>query len=187
MHVVVGNLNQLMMLVKGLPSSYNRDLQEDKGILFSAVNNTKSSINIFAKLVKNMEFKPAEGKLEGSFMQATDIADYLVKKGESFRNSHNIVGRLVAYCIDRQKDFSQLKLDELKKFSPYFDQDYYDCITIESCIDSKTVSCGTATASVEQNIEKAKKSIETWEALSLKLKNKVLNYAKFKQEFYNQD
>jgi len=174
--VVMGNLNQLMMLLKGLPMAYNRDLQEDKGILFEAVGHTAKSIEIFAALLQNMEFKPAEDKLKGSFMQATDIADYLVAKGESFRNSHNIVGRLVAYCVEKGIDFDQLTPQELQEFSPYFTDDFYQVINIESCIDSKKVDCGTSRSSVEKNIKDAGETLHAKSSLLVNLKQKLINY-----------
>jgi len=179
--IVTGSLTQMMILLKGLPSTYNRDLQEDKNIFFSAIEQTTACMEVFAKLLENIKFKPIS-KIEGNFVQATDIADYLVKKGESFRNSHNIIGRLVGYCAKNSRDLADLSMEELKKFSPYFGQDYYSCISIDSCIDSKKVDCGTSRQSVELNLKKAKEAIKNWELKVTRLKEKIPEYDKLKQE-----
>ncbi len=180
--LVNGNLAQMLMLLKGLPSTYNRDLQEDKKILFSALGQTYASMELFSELLKNVEFKPIDKKVEGSFIQATDIADYLVKKGESFRNSHNIVGRLVGYCIANGKDLKDVSIEELKGFSPYFGKDYYDCINILSCIDSKKVDCGTSSSSVGANLKQAEKDIDVWKNRAGKLKKRIPEYEKMKKK-----
>ena len=124
--IVIGNLMQMMILVKALPSTYNRDLQEDKKILFDAVGETASSISIFTSMLGKISFNKENirKKLESGFPEATDMADYLVKKGESFRNSHHITGSIVRYCIENNKKISDLSLEELKKYSPLFERIY---------------------------------------------------------------
>ncbi len=179
--LVAGNLTQMMMLLKGLPSTYNRDLQEDKTILFAAVGQTGACMQVFAKLLDHMAFKPVDEKIKGSFIQATDIADYLVGKGVSFRDSHQIVGRLVGYCHKNNKDLQEASLAELNRFSPHFDQDYYSCLKLGACIDSKKVDCGTGTKSVEQNLKKAKQDIKTWKLQADGLKQKLPQYQELKE------
>ncbi len=180
--VVAGNLTQALMLLKGLPSTYNRDLQEDKEILFSAVERTCSSIAVFTRLLENIKFKPLGERIKGTFIQATDVADYLVKKGASFRDSHNIVGKLVGHCIQNNKDLNELSLKELKEFSPYFDKYYYDSIDIGNCIDSKKVDCGTSRKSVLKNLARAQEKLEGWKDEAEKLKEKIPQYEKLKRE-----
>jgi argininosuccinate lyase len=163
--IIIGNLMQIMVLIKGLPTTYNRDLQEDKKILFNAYEETYNSIEIFSKLLKKIKFNPnvIENSLKEGFLEATDIADYLVKKGESFRKSHNIVGRIVKYCIENDMQLKDLTLKELNKYSPYFGKDFYEKIELKSCINSKDVDCGTNKKQVIAKIESAKSVIKDWE------------------------
>lgn len=160
--LVTGNLLQLMMLVKGLPSTYNRDLQEDKKILFNACKETLSSIDIFSKLIGNIKLKSPEIKesLKEGFLEATDIADYLVKRGESFRNAHNIVGKIIRYCIEKKITFRDLEMDKLKKYSSYFSDDVYDYANISASISHKKVDCGTEESKVIYRLNSAEKKIK---------------------------
>lgn len=160
--VVMGNLFQMMALIKNLPSTYNRDLQEDKNIFFGAYKETSSSIGIFSKLLKNIRFNKEEIKkdLESGFMEATDLADYLVKKGETFRKAHNITGKIIRHCIERGINTRDLKIEELKGYSDLFDVDVYQEIEIGACIDSKDTSCGTNKERVITSIKSAKARIK---------------------------
>ncbi len=159
--IVAGNLVQLMILLKGLPSTYNRDLQEDKKILSSVYKETLSSINIFAALIDKINLNKAkiESSIMEGYMEATDVADYLVKKGENFRKAHNITGRIISYCIDKKIYFKDLKLEELKKYSSYFDSDIYDYVDIGSCISHKNVDCGTKKSMVVASMKNAEKTL----------------------------
>ena len=159
--LVMGNMMQSMILLKGLPSTYNRDLQEDKKILFGAYQETISSIEIFSKLLQKIKFNRAkikENLIEG-YLEATDIADYLVKKGESFRKSHNIVGKIIGYCTCNKISFGDLTIKELNKYSPYFEKDIYEMVKIESCISNKKVDCGTGKKNVLGKIKSGKEII----------------------------
>jgi len=173
--VVTGNLLQLMMVLKGLPSTYNSDLQEDKKILFSAYNETISSIYIFSKLIENVKFNKLKIKdsLEKSFMEATDMADYLVKKGESFRKAHHIVGNIIRYCVNKKIPFKDIKLEELKKYSTYFENDVFNYTNIDSCLSHKEVDCGTEKTRVISSMDSAKEKITDYknklEALSKRI------------------
>jgi len=184
--VVTGNLLQSAILLKGLPSTYNRDLQEDKKILLSAYRETSSSIEIFSKLLEKIKFNTAKiaVSLNDSFIEATDIADYLVKKGESFRRAHNIVGKIVKYCIDKKITINDLKLDKLKGYSACFGNDIYEYANIKSCISNKKTDCGTSKKQVILSIESSIKNIKSSELGLKKLKeriadfNKILKYIK---------
>ena len=162
--LVIGNLMQMMIMLKALPSTYNRDLQEDKKILFDAVGETARSISIFAKLIKRIRFnsKVIKNKLKNGFLEATDMADYLVNRGESFRSSHHITGNIVRYCIENNKKINNLTLDKLKSFSPLFNDDIYSRIKMESCLEARDVDCGTSKKRVAERIEKAKETIKSY-------------------------
>lgn len=163
--LVIGNLMQLFILLKGLPSTYNRDLQEDKKILFDAYKETISSVKIFSKIIEKIKFntKKINASLEDGFIEATDMADYLVDKGESFRKSHEIVGKIVRFCINENMKFSDMSLKELKKYSPYFEDDVYEKLNIESCISSKKTGCGTGKNNVISNIADGKKKLDSYD------------------------
>ena len=178
--LVIGNLIQSMILLKGLSSTYNRDLQEDKKILFSAYRETASSVEIFSKLLEKIKFNTVKIKdsLKSSFLEATDIADYLVKKGESFRKAHNIVGKIVRSCINKKITFPDIKLEELKEYSPCFESDIYKYADIKSCISNKKVDCGTAKKQVILNIESGSKKIKSAEQELKSLTDRVPDFKK---------
>jgi argininosuccinate lyase len=160
--LVTGNLMQLFILLKGLPSTYNRDLQEDKKILFDAYKETISSVKIFSKIIEKIKFNTEKinAALKDGFVEATDMADYLVAKGESFRKSHEIVGKIVRFCVNKNMIFSGLSLKELKEYSPYFEDDIYEKLNIESCISNKKTDCGTGKNNVISNIAHGKKKLD---------------------------
>ena len=140
--------------------SYNRDMQEDKEGLFDAVDTLLSTLDVFTGMVKTLRIK-AENTGQAAkrgYILATDLADYLVKKGEVFRTAHSIVGRLVNYAAQSRKSFSELSLAEYKKFSPLFESDVYS-ITVESSIAARDIVGGTAPGQVEKALAKAKKII----------------------------
>ena len=176
--LVIGNLMQIMIMLKALPSTYNRDLQEDKKILFDAAGETVRSISIFAKLIENISFnkKIIINKLENGFLEATDMADYLVEKGESFRNSHHITGNIVKYCIEKNIKISGLTLDELKKHSHLFAEDIYERIELESCLKARDVDCGTSKISVADRIKKAEEMIGSFRVIIGKLKKRTADF-----------
>lgn len=160
--VVAGSLTQIITLIKGLPSTYNSDMQEDKKILFNAKKETLDSIEIFIRVLEHTEFKALsiEDKMPEGFMEATDAADYLVKKGQSFRNAHHIIGKIVRYCIKNNMKLSDIPGKKLKEYSPYFDSDFYVSISLKSCINSKITSCGTSEKSVINNISENTKELD---------------------------
>src|SRR4030066_2440699 len=178
--LVAGNLLQSIILLKGLPSTYNRDLQEDKKILFDAYRETASSIEMFSKLLEKIKFNTVKIKdsIKNSFMEATDIADYLVKKGESFRKAHNIVGKIVKYCLDKKIKLTDLKIEKLKSYSNFFEKDIYVYAKIESCISNKKVDCGTAKKQVISNIESAVKKVKISGQELKKLTERIADFNK---------
>jgi argininosuccinate lyase len=155
---VFGHLTGMLSTMKGLPLSYNRDLQEDKEGLFDTVDTLTASLEVFAGMVRTLEFKPQNMRrsLAKGFILATDIADYLVKKGLSFREAHGVTGRLVNYAAGRDKTLEGLSMEEYKGFSPLFEEDIRG-ITAETSVASKNVPGGTAPGEVSKQITRCKK------------------------------
>jgi len=176
--VVIGNLTQMMILMKGLPSTYNSDMQEDKKILFNAKKDTLESIDIFTRLLENIEFTGLKtDNLSGSgFIEATDAADYLVKKGESFRNAHHITGKIIKYCLDNNVPLNSIPVEKLKKYSKYFGPDFKNAIQLKSCINSKITGCGTSEKSVRASILKSKKTLEKFKKALNSLKDRIPDF-----------
>jgi len=157
---VYGKLMALLTTMKGLPLSYNKDMQEDKEGFFDTVDTILSTLEVFTGMIKSLRIKTENTRraVERGYILATDLADYLVKKGEAFRTAHALVARLVSYAIEKNKPFSELSLAEYKKFSPRFDRDVYS-ITVESSIAARDIVGGTAPKQVAQALAAAKKII----------------------------
>ena len=130
---VYGDLFSLLTIMKGLPLAYNKDMQEDKPPLFDAGDTLKDCLSIFTEVIKTMEVKTdrMEQAAKDGFMNATDAADYLVKKGLPFRDCHEIIGKMVLYCIGENKNLDDMSLEEFQGFSPLFQSDIYDAIDIK--------------------------------------------------------
>lgn len=140
---VYGALISLLTTMKGLPLAYNKDMQEDKEVSFDAIDTVKDCIELFTGMLETTKFNKdvmAESAKKG-FTNATDAADYLVKKGMPFRDAHKVIGELVLFCIDKDKCIDECSLDELKKFSNLFDKDVYDEISLDTCV-SKRLTIG---------------------------------------------
>ncbi len=152
----IGNLVQILTLMKGLPLTYNRDLQEDKEPLFDSINTVINSLSITKGLLKALTFnkKTAENLAIGGYSLATDIADYLTIKGIPFRESHNIVGKIVQYCIKKNLSFSELSLDEYKQFSEKFNKDILDLDARQS-LRNRNLLGGTSPQQVQKALKKA--------------------------------
>lgn len=152
---VYGDLMTLLVLCKALPMAYNKDLQEDKLPAFDAVDTVKASVSIFTEMLLTMEVKKEnmERAAKYGYMNATDAADYLVAKGIPFRDCHEIIGRIVLYCIKKGIAIEEMSMDEFKSFSPKFEEDIYDKISVRSCIKAKKSKGSTSFASVMEQIK----------------------------------
>ena len=155
---VIGHLMAMLTTVKALPLAYNKDLQEDKEGLFDAIDTVKFSLAVFAQIVAGMKVKVENMRraVEEDFSNATDAADYLVKKNLPFRKAHEVAGKLVHYCIERGIYLKDLSLDEFKTFSDKFDADIFDAIKPETCVNSRNSLGGTSTVQVKLQIDAAK-------------------------------
>lgn len=151
---VYGDLMTLLTVMKGIPLAYNKDMQEDKEALFDGLDTVLISIQTFTGMLDTMKIKKDVMKkaASGGFTNATDVADYLVKKGEAFRNAHEIVGKIVLYCIDENKAIDDLSLDEFKSFSPFFEEDVYKAIDLITCVEERSVMGGPSSSSVLSQI-----------------------------------
>jgi len=155
---ITGHLMGLLMLMKGQPLAYNKDNQEDKEPLFDTVDNVKGSLRVFADMVPSLQVKVTNMKraaLRG-FATATDLADYLVRKGVAFRDAHEIVGKAVQAGIKQQKDLADMSLEELQSFSNVIEQDVFDVLTLEGSVAARDHYGGTAPKQVKQAISRAK-------------------------------
>ena len=157
---IYGNLMALLTTLKGLPLTYNRDLQEDKEGFFDTVSTLLATLEVFVGMVSTMRVNAerASKAVHQGYILATDLADYLVKKGETFRRAHEIVARLVSYAVEKEKTFPELSLAEYKEFSPLFGEDVHS-ITIESSLAARDVIGGTAPNQVKRALGAAKKII----------------------------
>jgi argininosuccinate lyase len=163
---VIGNLMSVLTLLKGLPMTYNRDLQEDKEPLFDTIDTVTQSLSIMAELLANMKFYTATlatATSGGGYMTATDLADYLVLKNVPFRKAHSIVGQTVAYCLETAKDLTELSLTELQQFSTVIDDDVYEILSVDGSVNSRVSLGGTGitqvTAALEQAEERLKEQV----------------------------
>ncbi len=154
---VYGHLFGLLTTMKGLPLTYNRDLQEDKEGMFDTVDTLLTSLKVFAGMLDTLKFKPENMKqaVNRGYILATDLADYLVGKGETFRNAHGVIAKLVSYAVKNNQSLDKLSLDEYKQFSPLFEADVKN-ITAESAIAARNVIGGTSPKQVDKAIKRAK-------------------------------
>ena len=151
---VYGDLMALLTTLKGLPLAYNKDMQEDKEAVFDAVDTVKMCLKVFAPMVQTMTAKPENMKkaAQGGFINATDLADYLVKKGLPFRSAYKISGQIVARCIADGQVLETLPLDVYQTFSPLFGEDLYQDIDLTTCVEKRVSQGGTSAASVKSQI-----------------------------------
>jgi len=158
---VYGDLFAIMTIMKGLPMTYNRDLQEDKEPLFDAVDTVKNCLAIFTEMLKHAEFNA--GKMlraaRGGFSTATDIAEYLVGKGMPFRRAHEVVGKIVSYCLKKEKELDSLTLKEYQIFYKGFTADIKNIIKLDKAVNSRKHTGGTATTSVLVRIKDFEKNL----------------------------
>lgn len=156
---LLGNLMNLLTLLKGLPQAYNRDLQEDKIPLFDSTNTVIKIIKVYNSMLENIKFnkKEMEFSVSKGYIEATDLADYLVNRKVSFRNAHKIVGEIVQYCIRNNIRLNELKLSEFKRFAPEISGDVYKFINLHTCVHRRRSDGGTSPYTVLAQIDNNKK------------------------------
>jgi len=139
---VYGALMSILTVMKGLPLAYNKDMQEDKELSFDAIDTVKGCLALFDGMLSTMKFNNSnmEASAKNGFTNATDAADYLVCKGVPFRDAHGIIGQLVLYCLDKNLALEDLSLDEFKQFSSAFEEDIYEAISLESCVNKRNTA-----------------------------------------------
>lgn len=160
---VYGNLFSILTIMKGLTLSYNRDMQEDKPPLFDTVDTVRACLNILNEMLPRIKFNTKrmyEAASEG-YTTATDLAEYLVKKGLPFRRAHEITGKLILYCISKNKRLEELAIKELKKFSPLISDDIYSVIKIEKSVEGKKSIGGTSQDEVKRQIKRLKRELSS--------------------------
>lgn len=159
---VYGELMGLLTTLKGLPLAYNKDMQEDKEAFFDARDTLVKGLTVFTAMLKTVTFRRdvMERGASGGFTNATDCADYLVKKGVAFRDAHKVVGELVAHCLNEDKALLDLSLEELKQFHPAFEQDVFDDLSMKACVEKRRIPGAPAPEMVERAIAKAREELE---------------------------
>ena len=151
---VYGALTSLLTTMKGIPLAYNKDMQEDKELVFDAIDTTKGCLALFTGMLKTMKFNDArmEESAKHGFTNATDAADYLVNHGVPFRDAHGIVGQLVLYCIEHKKALDDMTMKEFKAISPVFEEDIYDAISMKTCVEMRNTIGAPGKAAMEKVI-----------------------------------
>jgi argininosuccinate lyase len=158
---IIGNLTALLTVMKGIPLTYNKDLQEDKELVFDTLDNLLDCLKVMQVVVKTLRANKdtLTAAVSRDFANATDLADYLVRKGMPFRKAHELVGKIVLHCESRGCRLEDLPLAEYQKFSPLFQETVYEAISLASCLNARSVVGGTASARVLEAIEEAEKVI----------------------------
>jgi len=160
---VYGSLISLLTTMKGLPLAYNKDMQEDKEMSFDAIDTVKSLIKLMSGMLSSMKFNNERmaKSARGGFTNATDAADYLVKKNVAFRDAHEIVGRLVLYGIEHGKALDDFSLEEFRNISEYFDYDIYDAISLKTCVEKRNTKGAPGLTAIMNEIKESKKLLES--------------------------
>lgn len=159
---VYGSLTALLTIMKSLPLAYNKDMQEDKEAIFDAVDTTESCLRVFTRMLDTLSFNK-EKMLSGAglgFTNATDAADYLVKKGVPFREAHEIIGHMVLLCLEKKCAIHQLSIQELKNINPIFEDDFYDAVSLKTCVEQRLTPGGPSKNAVLQQITWAENFLE---------------------------
>jgi argininosuccinate lyase len=166
---VYGALMALLTTMKGIPLAYNKDMQEDKELSFDAMDTANACLDLFNGMLSTLRFR--EDRMKESarhgFTNATDAADYLVRKGIPFRDAHGIVGQIVLYGIENKKPIDDMSLEELKKFSPAFEDDIYEAISMETCVDKRLTTGAPGREVMKEEIEKSRQYLKDHPDLSL--------------------
>ena len=152
---VYGDLMTLLTMMKGLPLAYNKDMQEDKEAIFDAVDTAKLCLKVFTPMFRTMTVKrdKMRAAASGGFINATDCADYLVKKGVPFRDAYTAVGRLVALCLETGKTLETLDLENYQSVSPVFEEDVFQALDLNACVNGRSVPGGPAESEVTRQIQ----------------------------------
>ena len=167
---VYGALMSLLTTMKGIPLAYNKDMQEDKELSFDAMDTVKGCIALFTGMLATMKFNKGKMRLSANngFTNATDAADYLVKHGVPFRDAHGIIGKIVLYCIERGIAIDDMSLDELKAICPVFEEDIYEEISMETCVNNRLTIGAPGKAAMEKVIKAEKAYLaEDWKGNTL--------------------
>lgn len=160
---VYGDLITLLTMMKGIPLAYNKDMQEDKEAIFDSIDTIKICIETLIPMLKTMKVLKQNMKNAASkgFINATDCADYLVKKGIPFRKAYKIVGQIVSYCIDNNTTLEDLQMEQYKKFDNNFESDIYDAISLEKCVTNRNTVGGPSPSQVKSRIEQVKEILNS--------------------------
>lgn len=152
---VYGALTAILTTMKGIPLAYNKDMQEDKELTFDAIDTVKGCLLLFTGMMESMTFRTERMKSSAmlGFTNATDAADYLVKKGVPFRDAHSIIGRLVLYCLDKETSIDALTIEELKQISAVFEEDVYGEISLETCVEKRLTHGGPSAQIMKKQVE----------------------------------
>ncbi|QYO66272.1 argininosuccinate lyase [Leptolyngbya sp. 7M] len=155
---IFGHNISLLTMIKGLPLAYNKDMQEDKEAVFDTVDTVQISLRAATIVLENASLNEdrARKAAESGYLNATDLADYLVRKGVPFRTAHEAVGKLVLIGIEKDKELEELSIDEMKKIAPELDDDVFAVLSLESSISSRAAIGGTAPECVSEALEKAR-------------------------------
>ena len=148
--------------MKALPLAYNHDMQEDKEPLFDTVSTLETSLFLMSKMIETMQInkEKMETSTKGDFSTATELADYLVKKGLTFREAHKLIGKIVLYCLENKKPLEDLAISELKLFHKDFKEEILEILKPQTAIEAKDTYGGTSLKRVKESIQKAKKILE---------------------------
>lgn len=159
---VYGALMSLLTTMKGLPLAYNKDMQEDKELTFDAIDTVKGCLTLFNGMIDTMKFNHeimAKSAMNG-FTNATDAADYLVKKGVPFRDAHGIIGKLVLFCLDQKKAIEDLSIEELKGICPRFEEDVYDAVSLKTCVEKRLTIGAPGISAMKEVLDMNEKELD---------------------------
>lgn len=161
---VYGALNALLTTMKGIPLAYNKDMQEDKEWAFDAIDTAKGCLTLFTGMLRTMQFNKDRMKdsARHGFTNATDAADYLVNHGVAFRDAHGIVGQLVLLCLEKKIALDELPLEEYKKISPVFEEDIYDAISLETCVNKRITIGAPGKSAMDEVVDVYKKYMDEY-------------------------
>ena len=163
---VYGDLNTLLVMLKGIPLAYNKDMQEDKEALFDAIDTVNMCLDVLVPMFQTMRLYKGNmlKAAQQGFLNATDCADYLTKKGLPFRDAYKISGSMVAWCIENKKTLNELTLEQFQSFHPLFEADVYEAIDLLQCVQARQVHGGPGKASVQKQIQAIEQFLESREA-----------------------